>query len=433
MLLIFLAVPLSAQANGKASLSAKQIEVQFASDAEQHQRDLRDLYSRRGLTPPKMRITRLGDIVMFLATKRPDERDESAVYPKGSALLFYAHRGSRLSIYLIGQQGLLAYSQTAHSSEVLRQATTYYRASLKVDGIDESRAPQWRGTMLGGVAGVSTIERPVSGIADILLPEEIRIGLLQVRHLIIVGNGVIATNPFASFPLNEKQVLIDRMSVTVSAGLFDLDQMIRPWGKKREFEDILLVGDPLVPSTGEWKVPRLPGAVTEVNLLASRSGAEALIGKAATKSEVLKRMRRAQMLYFAAHGTSDPNEPLTGGFLMLSGPTPEEAFLTAGEVQRLRLNANLAVLSACQTGLGFNHDGGVIGLARSFQKAGVPRIVMSLWSVSDESAGYMMDGFQLLATTQSPAEALRLAMLRTRARFPDPAHWASFTLFGTPR
>ena len=91
------------------------------------------------------------------------------------------------------------------------------------------------------------------------------------------------------------------------------------------------------------------------------------------------------------------------------------------------------VLSACQSGLGFNHDGGVIGLARSFQKAGVPRVVMSLWSVSDEATLYLMDHFQLQAMANVPAEALRLAMLDTRKKYPDPALWAAFTLFGTPR
>ena len=118
---------------------------------------------------------------------------------------------------------------------------------------------------------------------------------------------------------------------------------------------------------------------------------------------------------------------------MLAGPSPDEAFLTAGEVQQMRLQASLVVLSACQSGLGFAHDGGVIGLARAFQKAGVPRVVMSLWSVSDEATLYLMDRFQLTAMNNPPAEALRLAMLDARQKYPDPALWAPFTLFGTPR
>jgi CHAT domain-containing protein len=270
-------------------------------------------------------------------------------------------------------------------------------------------------------------------IDEILLPPDIRKALLGIRHLVIVANGVIATNPFAAFPLTGKELLIDRMSVTVSAGLFDLDQMIRPWTGRNEYVNPLVVGDPLVPVTPEWKVPRLPGAANEAALLARRVSAEALLGEAATKSAVLDRMGSARMLYFAAHGVSDPRAPLSGGFLMLAGPTPDEAFLTAGEVQQMDLDANLVVLSACQSGLGFNHDGGVIGLARAFQKAGAPRVVMSLWSVSDEATLFLMDRFQLAAMTNVPAEALRLAMLDARKKYPDPALWAAFTLFGTPR
>jgi CHAT domain-containing protein len=209
--------------------------------------------------------------------------------------------------------------------------------------------------------------------------------------------------------------------------------MIRPWGGLDEYQSLLVVGDPLVPVSPDWKVPRLPGAAREAQMLAERVAADALIGEAATKAAVVDQMGYARLLYFAAHGVSDPRQPLTGGFLMLSGPNPDQAFLTAGEVQRMQLEANLVVLSACQSGLGFNHDGGVIGLARSFQKAGVPRVVMSLWSVSDEATLYLMDRFQLAAMVHVPAEALRLAMLDTRKKYPDPALWAAFTLFGTPR
>jgi CHAT domain-containing protein len=124
---------------------------------------------------------------------------------------------------------------------------------------------------------------------------------------------------------------------------------------------------------------------------------------------------------------------LKGGFLMLSGDTPGSGFLTAGEVQRMRLGASLAVLSACQSGLGMLHDGGVIGLSRSFQKAGVPRVVMSLWSVDDEATLAMMGRFQHHLMKDAPAVALRKAMLETRANFREPRYWAAFMLFGTPR
>jgi hypothetical protein len=421
-----------AQPASAPAVATEDIATRFAADAAQHVRDLGDLYLMRGVRAPKMENATLDDVVRFLTTTRDDN---TPGFPEGSAVLFYAHEGDRLAIYLIGQQGLLAFHETAISPAELRLATTYYRIDLDVDGIARSRAPEWIGK--GDAPSAPAISTGSANrntpIADILLPPTIRNALLGVRHLVIVANGVIATNPFAAFPLAGNEMLIDRMSVTVSAGLFDLDQMIRPWEGLDEYLDLLVVGDPRVPASPEWRVPPLPGAEQEARMLAGRVAADPLLGEAATKAAVMGRMRSVRMLYFAAHGVSDPRAPLTGGFLMLAGPSPEEAFLTAGEVQQMRLRANLVVLSACQSGLGFNHDGGVIGLARSFQKAGVPRVVMSLWSVSDEATLYLMDRFQLAAMVHVPAEALRLAMLDARKKFPDPALWAAFTLFGTPR
>ena len=418
------------------AVHAETVEDQFARDAAQHSRDLRDLYSLRGIAAPKMRDATVADIAKYLVQQRSDA---SPGYPEGAAVLFYAEHEGRLNIYLIGRGGLIAASSRPVAEDELELATTRFRLDLDVDGIARSRAPKWRGDpALVATAAPPTAKRsarkdPVETLTGLLLPDEIRQPLGNVRHLVVIANGVIGTNPFSMLPLDRKDMLIDRMSVSVSAGLFDLDQMIPPWGNAAAFTDALIVGDPEVPLSPEWQVPRLPGAEQEARALSEQTGSPALIGASATKAAVLQRLASASTLYFAAHGVSNPEEPLTGGFLMLSGADPASAFLTAGEVQNRRLRAGLAVLSACQSGIGMNHDGGVIGLARSFQKAGVPRVVMSLWSVDDEATRFLMDRFYRHAVETVPAEALRLAMLDARAAYPDPALWAAFTLFGTPR
>jgi CHAT domain-containing protein len=223
------------------------------------------------------------------------------------------------------------------------------------------------------------------------------------------------------------------MSVSISASLFDIDQMIVPWKGRDSLGNMLVLGNPLVPKDPDWDVPPLPGAEEEAKALADRLTVPVYIGSAADKARFMADARSADSLYIAAHATSDPREPLTGGFVMLSGPNPDQAFLRAKEVSTMGLKASIAVLSACQTGLGMAHEGGTIGLARSFQKGGVPRVVMSLWSVSDEATVYLMDRFSEHMLTQPPSEALRLAMLDARKRYDDPSLWAPFTLFGTPR
>ena len=238
--------------------AADALAAHFAEDAASHVRDLDDLYSKRGLSAPKMKQATVADVARYLATQRDDD---SPGYPQGTAVLFYSHRGDQLAIYLIGTGGIIAYHETDITPAELRIAASFYRQDLAVDGLDRSRAPLWTGTDASPAEPVVTASKANRNtpIDQILLPPDIRKALLGVRHLVIVANGVIATNPFAAFPLTGRELLIDRMSITVSAGLFDLDQMIRPWTGLDEYVDPLVVGDPLVPASPDWKVPLLPG------------------------------------------------------------------------------------------------------------------------------------------------------------------------------
>lgn len=73
-----------------------------------------------------------------------------------------------------------------------------------------------------------------------------------------------------------------------------------------------------------------------------------------------------------------------------------------------------------------------MSLGRTMQVAGVPRVVMSLWNVSDEATVDLMKSFISHLQGDVPAEALRQAMLETRKTHPNPAHWAAFVYFGLP-
>jgi hypothetical protein len=123
---------------------------------------------------------------------------------------------------------------------------------------------------------------------------------------------------------------------------------------------------------------------------------------------------------------------MDGSFLALGGSDAASSRWTARAILSSPLGARLAVLSACQTGLGRTVDAGMIGLARAFQLAGVPRVVMSLWSVSDAATAELMRDFVGRLAAASPEDALRAAMLSLRAHRPDPAEWAPFVLFGSP-
>ena len=143
-------------------------------------------------------------------------------------------------------------------------------------------------------------------------------------------------------------------------------------------------------------------------------------------------------MHFATHGLLNNKHPeLSGLVFSLVDPQgrPRNGFLPAYEVYNLRLNAELVVLSACQTALGEDIRGeGLVGLTRAFMYAGTPRVVASLWRVPDSATAALMQRFYraLLVENRRPAEALRLAQESVRAerRWSAPYYWAGFTLAG---
>ncbi|MGB7057337.1 MAG: CHAT domain-containing tetratricopeptide repeat protein, partial [Geitlerinemataceae cyanobacterium] len=212
-----------------------------------------------------------------------------------------------------------------------------------------------------------------------------------------------------------------------------------------EGSDLLVVGNPVMPSIslnpGEPPVQlsSLPGAETEAKQIAQLLGTEPLLGNAATEPAVVERMQTARIVHLATHGILD-DEGGIGSSIALTpeiggeqpfAPTDSDGFLTAQEILGLNLNADLVVLSACDTGRGKITGDGVVGLSRSLLTAGVSSLVVSLWQVPDAPTAQLMTRFyENLQQGLDKATALRNAMLETRATHPDPVNWAAFTLIG---
>lgn len=109
----------------------------------------------------------------------------------------------------------------------------------------------------------------------------------------------------------------------------------------------------------------------------------------------------------------------------------DDGLLTAGEILELKLNAELAVLSACNTGQGRVTGDGVVGLSRSLISAGVASVIVSLWSVPDApTASLMREFYENVGHGLDKAQALRQAMLSTWKEHSHPLDWAAFTLVG---
>ena len=146
-------------------------------------------------------------------------------------------------------------------------------------------------------------------------------------------------------------------------------------------------------------------------------------------------------MHFATHGWLNSQNPeLSGVVLSLYDQKrlAQDGFLRAHEIYNLKLNADLVVLSACQTAIGKEVKGeGLMGLGRAFMYAGSPRVVVTLWKVDDVPTALLMKHFYtgMMRRKMSPAAALRAAqvtMARDR-KWSSPKNWAGFVLQGEGR
>ena len=119
--------------------------------------------------------------------------------------------------------------------------------------------------------------------------------------------------------------------------------------------------------------------------------------------------------------------------LSLVGNDKEDGFLTASEIFNMNLNADIVGLSACKTGLGVQSAGeGVVGLTRAFMYAGTDTVLVSLWSVSDESTyKLMVKFFEGLKNGKDKMTSLKDAKNYLRnSGYENPFYWAPFILVG---
>jgi CHAT domain-containing protein/tetratricopeptide (TPR) repeat protein len=273
----------------------------------------------------------------------------------------------------------------------------------------------------------------INPIAD-LLPKN------SNNRVIFIPQSSLFLVPFAALQDANGKYLIEKHTILTSPSIQVLDltrkQKQRTGTKPIQGKDTLIVGNPTMPSvapkigeTPQQLIP-LPGAEREANAISKLLKTEPLIGNKATEATVVKRLPQARFVHLATHGIFDDIQGLNSG-IALTPSGKDDGLLTASEILDLKLNAELVVLSACDTGRGRISGDGVIGLSRSLISAGVPSVLVSLWSVPDAPTALLMTEFyQNLQKSPDKAQALRQAMLTTMKNHPNPVDWAAFTLIG---
>lgn len=175
----------------------------------------------------------------------------------------------------------------------------------------------------------------------------------------------------------------------------------------------------------------LPGS-EEARAIATLLNTKPLTGNQATETVVVQQMATHRIIHLATHGLLDDFLGLgVPGAIALAPDGKADGLLTANEILDLKLNSDLVVLSACDTGRGRITGDGVIGLSRSLILAGTPSVVVSLWAVPDAAtASLMTEFYQALLKNPDKAQAMRQTMLTTLKQYPQPRDWAAFTLVG---
>ncbi|NEU72925.1 CHAT domain-containing protein [Hassallia byssoidea VB512170] len=262
------------------------------------------------------------------------------------------------------------------------------------------------------------------------------------QRVIFIPQGSLFLVPFPALQDTNGKYLIEKHTILTAPAIQVLDLThrrrlgSREWGVGRG--GILIVGNPTMPSVpfapGEkpQQLDSLPGAETEAKAIASLFNTKAIIGNQATKTAIVQKMTKARIVHLATHGLLDDYKQLgVPGAIALAPSGNDNGLLTAYEILDLKLNAELVVLSACDTGRGRITGDGVIGLSRSLITAGVPSVMVSLWKVPDEpTASLMSEFYKNLQNNPDKATALRQAMLTTMKQNPQPLDWAAFTLIG---
>jgi CHAT domain-containing protein len=259
-------------------------------------------------------------------------------------------------------------------------------------------------------------------------------------HVIFIPQGSLFQVPFPALQDANGTYLIQKHTILTAPSIQVLDltrQQRQKLAQKQSHSGrALVLGNPTMPSVslslGEPKqrLFPLPGAEAEARAIAPLLNTQAITGAQGTKAEIVQKMPQASIIHLATHGLLDDVHGL-GSAIALAPSGSDDGLLTAEEIFDMKLQANLVVLSACNTGFGRITGDGVIGLSRALISAGVPSVIVSLWAVPDAPTSELMQSFyQNLQNNPDKAQALRQAMLATMKTHPQPRNWAAFTLIG---
>lgn len=355
----------------------------------------------------------------------------SVVPANDFAYLEYVVAGDNVGLFLLKHNGVtpdheLKYINLPVNADALRQKVNEFRSTLA------ERDP-----------GYESLGRELYR----LLIQPAANELHNVRTVCIIPDGFLWTLPFQALTTTRGNYLVEEYSLYYAPSLSVLNEMALRRRQQSSKESLIAFGNPVVERNEELKedLHPLPETETEVAAVATAIRTEmkrVLVGREADEKSFKGLAPQYATIHLATHGVLDNRDPLNS-YLLLTKTDDDlenDGLLRAREIISMHLNADLAVLSACETGNGRISPGeGVIGMSWAFFVAGARSVVVSQWRVNSASTSHLMKIFyQALARQKdlkglNKSQALREASLRLLKdrRYRHPFYWAGFVLVST--
>lgn len=404
---------------------------------------------------------------------------QQSLLDNDTMLLEYALGSERSYLWVLTKNELLSYELTGREEIEVRSRQVYNLIAARNLNLEGETNAQKRERIIRADGEYNQAARRLS---DMLLGPVAH--KLDKKRLVIVAHGLLQVIPFAALPApastkgtSTREPLLARHEIVnlPSASVLAVLRQRVPTAKPRH--TISIIADPVfarnderlssnfeelnpvvahtnqtrvIPNRNstsgvsrELSLPRLFSTRWEADRIASFvEGKESILALdfAANRDFVTSsKFAESRFLHLATHTVINEEHLELSGIALSNFDSEgrrQDGFLRTYEIYRLRLLADLVVLSSCESGLGNEVKGeGLVGLTHAFMYAGVSRVVASLWPVSDNATAQLMAQFyreMLKNRKESPAAALRsaqLSMLKDK-RWEAPYFWSGFVLQG---
>lgn len=350
----------------------------------------------------------------------------SLVHADRIAYLEYVSAGDNIGIFTLKRNAITQ----GHELKYIRLAVNAEELKRKVNEFHSALAER------------SPVYVPLGRELYRLLIEPVANELHNIDTICIIPDEFLWTLPFQALTTMRGTYFIQEYALYYAPSLSVLNEMSLRRRQQSSNESLIAFGNPVIERKLKQDLHPIPETNMEVVAVAATVKTRmkrVLVGREADEKTFKALAPQYATIHLATHGVLDNRDPLNSYLLLtkIDDETENDGLIRAREIIDLNLDADLAVLSACETGNGRISPGeGVIGMSWAFLVAGARAVVVSQWRVNSASTARLMENFYQAMARQSDlngrnkSQAIREASLRLLKdrRYRHPFYWAGFVL-----